>query len=58
MGGGGGGGEVPPSQAVPDRPMSLFEGLAGAAAFLADCCVCEVGAGEHAWFPSLELSSS
>lgn len=43
-----------PSQALPDRPMSLFEGLAGAAAFLADM-VPEAGAGEHAWFPSLEL---
>jgi len=64
-GGGGGGGGVgmmmnggngPPCQSVPDRPMSLFEGLAGSAVFLADCCVSEAGAGEHAWFPSLELS--
>lgn len=45
-----------PSQALPDRPMSLFEGLAGAASFLADM-VPEAGAGEHAWFPSLELFS-
>ncbi|CAM9171718.1 unnamed protein product [Ectocarpus sp. 12 AP-2014] len=52
----GAGGEMP-SQVVPDRPMSLFEGLAGSAAFLADCCVSEAGAGEHAWFPSLELCS-
>ncbi|CAM9446987.1 unnamed protein product [Scytosiphon promiscuus] len=37
--------------------MSLFEGLAGAAAFLADCCVSEAGAGESAWFPSLRLPS-
>lgn len=43
-----------PAQAVPDRPMSLFEGLAGAAAFLADM-VPEAGAGEHACFPSFEL---
>lgn len=41
-------------QAQPDRPMSLFEGLAGAAAYLADM-VSEAGLGEHAWFPSLEL---
>lgn len=41
-------------QTVPDRPMSLFEGLAGAATYLADM-VPDAGAGEHAWFPSLKL---
>lgn len=41
-------------QTCPDRPMSLFEGLAGAAVFLADM-VPEAGVGERPWFPSLEL---
>lgn len=41
-------------QTTPDRPMSLFEGLAGAAAFLADI-VPEGGVGERPWFPSLKL---
>lgn len=41
-------------QAQPDRPMSLFEGLAGAAVYLADM-VAESGVGGNPWFPSLVL---